>query len=273
MDINISKLIITTQSQDIFNWGSFWTALLGAGFGALSAYWLNRRSAEIKEKITNINNLRILIQFLSSQLYVFLDLKEKGINPKLAELKKIKQDFKTGEVKMHHVLSIVMHDIVDDFDLTKIEYFIKNEPNLYHSMAKHFNNSKILNRLIIEYNSYIKQLQNENQNKKIDMCGDVLETLIKNLETYISNLEGQINGCIWTGKKSIDNLVIYGIDYFGAVNVFKPDYSDEQVAIFNSLPSVGLWYEVKPRTFIKKHLPTFLLQYRRIKSKFKKGGK
>src|SRR5574344_884114 len=56
MPIDVANIVVSIGKTQGFDWGNF----LAAGFGALSAYWLNRRSEDKKENEINKQNFKRL---------------------------------------------------------------------------------------------------------------------------------------------------------------------------------------------------------------------
>ena len=64
MPIDIANMIVNIKAAQDFYWGNF----CAAGFGALSAYWLNRRSEDKKENEINKQNFKRLYYMTSDVL-------------------------------------------------------------------------------------------------------------------------------------------------------------------------------------------------------------
>ena len=71
MNLDIANIVMNIgEASKGFDWGDFWTALFGAGFGAYAAYRLNIRkqnSDEKQNKFIKLNKLINLAQMFSTK--------------------------------------------------------------------------------------------------------------------------------------------------------------------------------------------------------------
>ncbi|MDD3435787.1 MAG: hypothetical protein PHC64_01395 [Candidatus Gastranaerophilales bacterium] len=274
MPIDIPQMFINIKAVQNSDWNGFWTAVFGAGFGALSAYWLNRRSENIKENNKNINSLKCLTQVLMSQFQILADLKVNVSEKQIAELNKIKNDFMTGATtEMRKATASIFHvEHFLDFDISRIDFSINNDPNFFHFVSMYFNQVASVKRIITEYNNYVSEnihhketkgiLQTDTRNKG--------EEIIHRLDIYISGLARELDNCILMNYKTINNCRKYGIEYFGPQNTMEVTFEDEYKGMLSSIKPIK-WYEVKERSFVEKHMPNIAYQYKKMKSKYQKA--
>src|SRR5574344_2115177 len=121
MPIDIANMIVNIKAAQNLDWGNFWAA----GFGALSAYWFNRKSEDIKEKTKNICSLRCLIQVLTSQFGILTELKKNIINQDFINRKNAESIKEKGPI--FYVENFI------DFDISRIDFIVTQNPHFYHS--------------------------------------------------------------------------------------------------------------------------------------------
>lgn len=204
---------ITINIPDL---GNFWTALIasliGAVFGALSAYWLNRRSEEQKEINSNISDFMILN-------YKTYNLKSNLLNFKWKVLLPIKNEFKSlkvGDISIY--LQSTIQSVFEFEDELKKYYFLyKLNPSLYSLMFE-------INRYIIFVHKSIDAFNvlTDNIKTQIILRGGIDEKLTEEPIALIKKLD-----------EDSDNLLYFTDLLFRALDNCNKDYLQKELKNIN----------------------------------------
>ena len=234
MPIDIANMIVNIKAAQNFDWGNF----CAAGFGALSAYWLNRRSEDKKENEINKQNFKRLYYMTSDVLATALADRKNVIddyyNKSLINYNNL-SDYKDNLLKVHVFLEynyyvdyslifldkesnyviLLVEDIrkqVERFNKTVklqgelIDYFDKRE---YKSFEEFEKDGKLKENIV----NVIKEL---NKNSNILICLTyALMTILDSYRLKTMQNEGFVN--IKIDQKQVD-AILKDLDTFSQIS-------------------------------------------------------
>lgn len=177
MNFDIANLVLNIgQQSHNFEWGSFFTALFGAFFGALSAFLFNQFTNSQKEKEQNIINSNSLLCLLAtniSDLYTCY-LQIQAIRQNI--ISQIRH--KTLPKGNYYLISKFLNDINN-----KNYYFILlKEPMIYSQIVSYFSSIEVLQLSIQKYNNIIDKRFDKNYISNTKTYRKILKSILETLK-------------------------------------------------------------------------------------------
>lgn len=177
MNFDIANLVLNIEQQsNNFEWGSFFTALFGAFFGALSAFLFNQFTNSQKEKEQNIINSNSLLCLLAtniSDLYACY-LQIQAIRQNI--ISQIRH--KTLPKGNYYLISKFLNDINN-----KNYYFILlKEPMIYSQIVSYFSSIEVLQLSIQKYNNIIDKRFDKNYISNTKTYRKILKSILETLK-------------------------------------------------------------------------------------------
>ncbi len=230
MPINVSNMIVNIGQTQSFEWGNFWTALFGAGFGALAAFGLKAFSEYYKTRKINITNLNILLEILASNLILFIEL-HKVINIIKNELSR------STQFASRRTYKAIIGTNWGTFDVKNLYFIIKNQPGVYSTVVKYFSLMQNLKEMINEYNNKVYK----------DKNADNIDAILDTMKNYIEKIEKQLLDCIFGSMANIKNIQLYGADYFKASDILQYEIQNEAVDIIEGKQDLYGWFRYESK--------------------------
>lgn len=177
MHFDIANLALNIwQQSHKFEWGSFFTALFGAFFGALSAFLFNQFTNCQKEKEQNIINSNSLLCLLAtniSDLYACY-LQIQAIRQNI--ISQIRH--KTLPKGNYYLIAKFLNDINN-----KNYYFILlKESMIYSQIVSYFSSIEVLQLSIQKYNNIIDKRFDKNYISNTKTCRKILKSILETLK-------------------------------------------------------------------------------------------
>lgn len=262
-----NKLFIIIKSPETIS------TLIGAFFGAISAYWLNTNSEKRKENLNNLENLNTTQVILIKELNNLLVFKQDLINPKVEEINKIFEQIKSNPnevIEMHEVISTILSVLFySSFETNNIKFISKNEPNHFLLLLQTQKTIKDLHNMIEEYNNYLQILCTE----KLKDIGPSNYTYneLNRLKELVKCLIQLTNNAIYLSYKAIKENSVYLHNNFSRSIEFS--VKDEYLYLLPTEQESpkGWTYTIKKNFKIKSYITNLIKKLFNRKTKLTTG--
>ena len=213
MNLDITNMVMNiVQALQRFNWGNFWTALFGAGFGALAAFGCNIWHENIKQSKEEKGKLLKLFYDVSIIAKTFCYY-YKNIQSSINGITKGTTPFQTP----------ILLDAVD-IDINEYGFIAKKAPKLYEILTLMQND--IL--LLLNYNDNFEQLETNNQD-------EILGWLIY-INTHIPKTLAKI-------FVALQNINLYLSRYYKSKNLIKNEACNSYIRMKKILDEYKKQYQ------------------------------
>lgn len=177
MHFDIANLVLNIgQQSHNFEWGSFFTALFGAFFGALSAFLFNQFTNSQKEKEQNIINSNSLLCLLATNI--------SDLYACYLQIQAIRQNI-ISQIR-HKALPKGNYYLISKFlnDINNKNYYfiLLKEPMIYSQIVSYFSSIEVLQLSIQKYNNIIDKRFDKNYISNTKTYRKILKSILETLK-------------------------------------------------------------------------------------------
>jgi hypothetical protein len=221
MPIDIANMIMNIKAAQNFDWGNF----LAAGFGALSAYWLNRRSEDKKENEINKQNFKRLYYMTSDILTTFLNLQANVIDKCYNSIGKYNT---LSDYENNLVIGIVTKEYkyTADYSLIFLEKHSKYILPLVDAIKQHV---EIFNQALSFHNEFLKLVKDKDYKTFDDFENDGKIKI--NIENSITGLKANSNILICFTYALMTILRKYKDKFLSQDEIVNIDFNQNQINV------------------------------------------
>ncbi len=213
MNLDIANMVMNIgEASQGFDWGNFWTALFGAGFGALAAFslniWQENKKQEEEEKAKLLKLFYDVSIIAKTFCYYYKNI-QSSINDITKEITPFQTPILLGSI---------------DSDINEYGFITKKEPKLYEIFTLMQND--IL--LLLNYNDNFEQIKTNNSD-------EILNWLLF-INTHIPKTIAKI-------FVALQNINIYLNKYYKSENLIKNEACNSYIRMKKILDEYKKQYQ------------------------------